>query len=50
MRTLGWAGQGVAGFMQRHDFELEELGISEAIGHFVQGFDFVVGTFQCSSR
>lgn len=36
----------IIGFMQRHNFEFKELDISETIGHFVQSFDLVAGTFQ----
>ena len=36
----------IIGFMQRHDFEFKEFDIPETIGHFVQGFDLVIGTFQ----
>ena len=42
----GSTDKNVISFMQRHNFKFKELDISETIGHFVQGFNLVVGAFQ----
>ena len=36
--------------MDRHDLQLEELGIAEAVGLSVHGFDFVVGALHRACR
>jgi hypothetical protein len=45
---MGSTGQNIIGLMQCHNFQLKELGIPETIGHFVLGFDLVVGAFKRS--